>query len=1456
MSSDANLTVDSACQDEGHETQDSPAQYVLLETPMKNFMRLGTFAHDDEAGLTGPICSNELADSPDPPANTMAQNLPRELQAITVEDLQQETGSQSGQKRKGNSTEHTMQTSSVAPRDSEVMPILPTRYFDSQFQSNSYFSKKLFRLSQLIVLGDLVGLGMFYFSNSDNHRSFLFFLVHSHDSSCATSLALAALVYHLCPAVFILGLPASGLRVFEPFRREHRIDRGGRLQKVKRTVCLQVCELVGVGIFLYITLILSIGIYYVASGKIFVGCEANLPAYVFCGFALVMFWLLFVLMRAFAGFREHIKMQLGAFKECDQTGDIKAHMVRSKMKWRKRHQEKYGTSIESTLASIQIQDIKKQLFRGAQLGDLKLLRRSIQSAQTHLGEKFALDLYPDPVMIFGIFGLATKNPMHVAAYQGNIAALELLYKAKFRVNAFDKVSRQRFSTGDLFWYFASFFIPKLVVPADDTNSSVFKTTLVTPLHCAVSTGRLAAVRWLIAHGANVNLCSKSSYRSESRLPPIFLADHPEIVHELLRARANHLAIPDPGHINTVTVLQLAYLRGNYAVAQVLEDWGGDVALTPLHAAAAMDDVATIRSLLRKNVHPDVLGELGYVGLNKRTPLHWAAVNGAVCALEILLAAKANANFQDAQGRTALHWAARVNRLNSVKVLLAYGADPTIVDDGDMTPIMCAACAGGTSVDMFKVLVASGGDMNHQLGLTGDTALHLAVKLDDQQTALALLSMGGDLMQTNHDGFRPIDCTTSTRLQFEIKRAAGTRDVMISYTHSHLEFALKLRKSLEDAHITVWLDLMDPSGIGGGSVWREEIARGITNAAVVLCILTEDYTRSEWCLKELALAKQVGTPILAISTEHAQISEELQVYLYTRQLVPFERAILKVEDVNGNEVRYTYDEIAYRDQLRMLLDGMRDVIEKRKEKNIRRNMRRTETNPLTHSSYTPSGLRSRRLKHTVSSSSCTSTYGMDSMKIDERTLTSSAINPLHYSVLSPTTSSMHKEYETSTKPYMLHATRHRNLHGSSQSIGSMKVLPPGVRHRYDFNGTNLSALSSSSSSNSYVDDCGESDGVVLDAGGYYFHRTMKKEDVIQHGSRTPTLSDKNLKGGKAPSTSDSIVENLHDLNTATASGEQCVFISHGDYHQRFVQKLCVELCRNGGLRCYVDRKHMVQLSSTIDEEKEEEVDKIKSKRRMNEDMSMRIHDAKEAILKCSAFMLLVSEKTLASELVKDQLAFAEDKGKKILPVVVNRTDFSLDVKYSLARSEFVHFFTKGDMMAFQQSLRHLLLALHAEVYGMRSGDLPPHLRPPCSMYSIEDVAYGNGSNGHLRGGFANLRDTSLSAESSWNPSFQMSQSLISTSRSDKSPFVLPSPRLSQTFSVGSGTTRSISSDTGLSQSLIGNFSALISQYSDEEEKEEEDVCSYAGVFDDNIEEIELGNDDLMHVVHGTKTHLTS
>ncbi|KAG2779544.1 hypothetical protein PC116_g21441 [Phytophthora cactorum] len=1041
---------------------------------------------------------------------------------------------------------------------------VPRFWLWPRFLNNSFFAKRLVFAGFLVSVALAWGVTVY---NIKIIQWLIDFKTTNPDDfdKCRMVVVFSGLIYHMLPVAVLLFLPGSGLRSFEPFKRELlesnpatttkentntdvNLEEGERgstsVPKIKRRFVFQLCELLAVCALVYDAALVIFFLRVLFTGAIYACGSYEMHLFTLGG--AVCYVGLFIVIYYFARYREHIKMQLGAFTESDQTGDIRKHNL------------DLGRDRKSVMPKKMLAVVRTRLYYATRRGDLQEMREILDYAQarglTSSEFGFPRKVYASPKLKFKFFARTRRNPVHVAAYHGNIRALELLEEYGFDMAALDKYNSVHFSTGSLFWYFARIFVKRPSNSLENTAVSIFQATLMTPLHCAVSTGQVDTVRWLLSHGAPPNTLAQASFRS-NRVPPIFLAEHAEIARELLSHGADPLVIPDPGFMNTMTPLQLAYVRGNYAVAQELEEWGSDVALTPFHLAAARNNVLAVRKFISRKTDVDCLGEMGYVGLNRRTPLHWAAISGSTEAVDALLKAGADPNFQDARGRSPLHWAARLNKLEVVRSLIRAGAEPNLADGEFMTPLMCAASALDVSRELFSELTTAGGDIAYQLPTTGDTALHIAVREENRSSALAALANGGDLMRMNSEGLRPLDCTASTRLLFELKRAAGQRDVMISYTHSHLAFARKLRQSLEEANVTTWLDLMDPSGIGGGAVWREEIARGITNASVVLCILTEDYASSEWCLKELALAKQVGTPILAVSTEGAIVDENLQVYLYTRQIIPFEPAIVGLRHDEGR-IEYDYDESRYRSQFHLLLDGVRDEVEKRR-----------------------------------------------------------------------------------------FFTKQKNV-ASSRNL--------------DVDGNDGEGDAGSSSR-----------GTML--------------QTLGNARLSPVAGSWNAASSSSPS----------DLQEG-----QFVFLSHGDKHIPFVETLAAQLVE-AGVACYSDRNVSGQ------------------------DFNTRIQIAQETILRCSCFVVLVSRQTMGNELVRDQLAFAEDKSRPIFPIVLNDLNPGLDKRYSLVRSELFHFMANG--MGFQASFDRLIGELrgqcggdqHDGSYGSMTGSEADQTRNLDSIEGLED-----------------------------------------------------------------------------------------------------------------------------------------
>ncbi|CAK4178715.1 unnamed protein product [Aphanomyces euteiches] len=546
--------------------------------------------------------------------------------------------------------------------------------------------------------------------------------------------------------------------------------------------------------------------------------------------------------------------------------------------------EKSDTTVQGPQSA---QDaLRRQIWSAVMQHDYDNLTSALAQANS-LDSNFATSWYPSGVLQCGGFVARTvRNPLHLAIKTNQPAMVTALLDIGFNPNARDKIEVANFDLRHVYTkVFCFFSLNHTERPSSYGPRSWFRHTLLTPLHMAVIHGDLDVLKELLEVGADPNRPALSNV-PHAAIPPLFWVGN----------------VQDAEHGFYLTPYEDAILNGRHSIARTLETWGSDIALTPLHDAAAKGDVNEMERLLsHERIDVNVLGEQSN------------AVRGQVAAARLLLQNGADIEAKDVLGRTPLAWACYLNHKALVAMVLGeFDANANARDALGRTIAILCADQEDMDAEIFYLLRNHGLVDFGQLE-NGDTPLHIAMKRSHQRTAIALVRAGSSssLTTVNSEGIRAIDATSSSELQFMIKKEAGERDVMISYSHNISAFALKLRASLEANCLTTLMDEMDPTGINGGSVWRDEIARSIKNAAVLLCVLSEDYPKSQWCMKELAFAKEHNVPVVAALAQATEMTDELQVYLWSRQLVDFR------------------DREGYDHQLRALLDGLRAEVEMRR-----------------------------------------------------------------------------------------------------------------------------------------------------------------------------------------------------------------------------------------------------------------------------------------------------------------------------------------------------------------------------------------------------------------------------------------------------------------------------------------------------------------------------------------------
>lgn len=286
---------------------------------------------------------------------------------------------------------------------------------------------------------------------------------------------------------------------------------------------------------------------------------------------------------------------------------------------------------------------------------------------------------------------------------------------------------------------------------------------------AAAKGDTAAVRTLIQQKANVNAAQPDG---ATALHWAVYRDNLEIVDMLLRAGAN---------------------------ARVTNRNG----ITPIHMASLYGNAPMVERLLKAGADAKQLGP------NGETMLMLAARNGNPEAIKFLLSAGADVNaVEPARGTTALMWAAEQRHPAAVKALLEGRADysmrsaaaglprnymankvNTAVVEAAKRRYSAAAAAGRTyeeqiEVDLGPSNAGSGFGRDFSApaaaappspednevvlaGLVGGgsgglTALVLAAREGDIESARALLDAGADINQTTNYGWTPLLTATNNK----------------------------------------------------------------------------------------------------------------------------------------------------------------------------------------------------------------------------------------------------------------------------------------------------------------------------------------------------------------------------------------------------------------------------------------------------------------------------------------------------------------------------------------------------------------------------------------------------------------------------------------------------------------------------------------------------------------------
>jgi ankyrin repeat protein len=346
------------------------------------------------------------------------------------------------------------------------------------------------------------------------------------------------------------------------------------------------------------------------------------------------------------------------------------------------------------------------------------------------------------------------TPLYSAALHGNAAMLELLLKAGAAVDTPLPEGETALMTASRTGKVDAM---KVLIAHGANVNAVEKWKNQTALMWAAHEGNVDAIKLLIETGAKTEAKSLSGFTAL-----MFAARQGQnaAIETLVKLGANiHATMPDG-----TGALVMAVQGGNYETAAVLLENGIDPDGSG-QGWTALHQIAWTRRPQRGQNNPGQrpMGDVSSLDLAKKLVEHGADINAR--QTKEPSADMEGRNDLNRYGATPLFLAARSVDVPLMQTLLALGADPFLANvDGD-SPLMVAAGVGvysqgespglpEESADAVKILLDLGAPVN-DVDKNGETAMHGPAWRGSNEAVMLLLDAGAKLDVRNSRGWMPL-----------------------------------------------------------------------------------------------------------------------------------------------------------------------------------------------------------------------------------------------------------------------------------------------------------------------------------------------------------------------------------------------------------------------------------------------------------------------------------------------------------------------------------------------------------------------------------------------------------------------------------------------------------------------------------------------------------------------------